>query len=79
MHFPKGLKCRFPFTKAACGLSSDYFILVATQAEPAVTEMKVESFSFLPCLKWRHEARYCLSANLGRVLWFCCSARMSAL
>lgn len=51
MLFPKGLKCKFPFGKAACGLSSDYFILVVTQTEPAVTEMKAEGFSFLPCLK----------------------------
>lgn len=75
----KRAEVQIHFGKAACGLSSDYFILVVTWAEPAVTKMKVESFSFLPCLKWRHEAGYCPSADLGRVLWFCCHAQMSAL
>lgn len=51
MHFAGGLKCRFPFAKAACGLFPDYFSVVVTWAEPAVTEMKAESSSFLLYLK----------------------------
>lgn len=75
----KRAEVQIPFWQGGLWTSFDYFILVVTWAEPAVTEMKVESFSFLPWLKWRHDAGYCLSADLGRAFWFCCNAQMSAL